>query len=186
MTKNTVVPSKMTTGERSDLRSLIRQRAKLMKTQASQRGLELIAEFEKQLQTYFSFDQDEVWEAAYSEAEKAARDASAQIAQRCREMGIPEKFAPSLGFGWRGYGQNATKEARADMRREAKARIAAMEAAAKTAIEQFSVESQTELISDALTSSAAKAFLDQLPSAEALMPMLELKQVQGLLEQGDR
>ena len=50
----------------------------------------------------------------------------------------------------------------------------------------FGVESQTELISDALTSEAAKAFLEQLPSAEALMPMLELKQVQGLLEQGDR
>ena len=101
MTKNTVSSSTMTAGERSDLRSLIRQRAKLMKTQATQRGLELMAEFERQLQTYFSFDQDEIWETAYREAEKAAQDASAQIAKRCREMGIPEKFAPSLGFGSR-------------------------------------------------------------------------------------
>ncbi len=186
MTKNTVSSSTMTAGERSDLRSLIRQRAKLMKTQASQRGLELIAEFEKQLQTYFSFDQDEVWEAAYSEAEKAARDASAQIAQRCREMGIPEKFAPSLGFGWRGYGQNVTKEARADMRREAKLRIAAMEAAAKSEIERISVNAQTELIADGLTSEAAQTFLQQMPSAETLMPRLELIQVRGLLEQGDQ
>ena len=52
------------------------------------------------------------------------------------------------------------------MRREAKLRIAAMEAAAKTAIEHFSVDSQTELISDALTSEAAKTFLEKLPTAE--------------------
>ena len=74
---------------------------------------------------------------------------------------------------------------RSDMRREAKLRITAMEAAAKTSIEQFSVESQTELISDALTSEAAKAFLEKLPAAETLMPVLELKKVQGLLEKGD-
>ncbi len=64
--------SKMTAAERTDLRSLIRQRGKLMKAHVAQRGLELMADFERQLQTYFSFDQDEVWEAAYSEAEKAA------------------------------------------------------------------------------------------------------------------
>ncbi len=176
---------KMTSVERTDLRSLIRQRARLMKTQASQRALELIAEFETQLQAYFSFDEDSVWEAAYAEAEKAAQEASGLIAQRCKELGIPKKFAPSLSFGWRGQGANESKHVRADMRREAKLRIAAMEAAAKTAIEQFSVESQTELISDALTSEAAKAFLEQLPSAETLMPVLELKKVQGLLEKGD-
>ncbi len=185
MTNNTVTPSSMTSAERTDLRSLIRQRAKLMKAHVAQRGLELMADFERQLQTYFSFDQDEVWEAAYAEAEKAAQDASAQIALRCRELGVPKKFAPTLSFGWRGQGENASKHQRADMRREAKARIAAMEAAAKTAIEQFSVESQTDLIADGITSEAAKVFLEQLPSAEALMPVLELKQVQGLLEQGD-
>ena len=43
--------SKMTAAERNDLRSLIRQRARLMKTQASQRAIERIAEFEVQIQT---------------------------------------------------------------------------------------------------------------------------------------
>ena len=177
---------KMTSAERNDLRSLIRQRARLMKAGASQRALELIANFETQLQTYFAYDQDEVWKAAYAEAEKVAQDSKARIAERCRELGIPEKFAPSLSLAWWGHGANAAKGARADMRREAKVRIAAMEAAAKTEIERISVESQTELISDALTSEAAKAFLDHMPSAETLMPIIELKQVQGVLEQGER
>ena len=177
--------STMTSAERGDLRSLIRQRARLMKTQASQRALELIAEFETQLQAYFSFDQDEVWEAAYTEAERAAQEASALIAQRCREMGIPKKFAPSLGFGWRGQGENASRQMRGDMRREAKMRIAAIEAGAKIEIERISVDAQTNLISEGLTSEAAQVFLEQMPSTETLMPILELKQVQGLLEHGD-
>ena len=101
-------------------------------------------------------------------------------------MGIPKKLAPSLSFGWRGYGQNATKEARVDLRREAKARIVAMEAAAKTEIERISVNAQTELIADGLTSEAAQTFLQQMPSAETLMPRLELIQVRGLLEQRDQ
>ncbi len=101
-------------------------------------------------------------------------------------LGVPKKFAPSLSFGWCGQGANASKQLRNEMRREAKVRIAAMEAAAKTEIERISVDSQTVLISDALTSEAAQAFLEQMPSAEALMPQLELNEVRGLLEQGDR
>ena len=88
-----------------------------MKAHVAQRGLELMADFEQQLQTYFSFDEDSVWEAAYAEAEKAAQEASTLIAQRCQEMGIPKKFAPSLGFGWRGQGANASEKMRIDMRR---------------------------------------------------------------------
>ncbi len=178
--------TKMTSTERNDLRSLIRQRAQLMKAHVSQRGLELMADFERQLQTYYSYDQDEVWAAAYAEAEKIAKDSNARVAERCKELGIPEKFAPSLGFGWRGQGENAAKQEHANLRREAKAQIAAIEAAAKTEIQRISVESQTELISDGLTSEAAQAFLQQMPSAETLMPVLELNQVQGLLEQGER
>ena len=129
---------------------------------------------------------DEVWKAAYEEAEKVAKDSKARIAQRCRELNIPEKFAPNLNLGWHGQGMNASKELRAEMRREGKARIVAMEAVAKTEIERISVESQAELISDGLTSEAAKAFFEQLPSAESLMPLLELNQVRGLLEHNDR
>ena len=176
---------KITSAERNDLRSLIRQRARLMKAHVAQRGLELMAEFETQLHTYFSYNHDEIWAAAYAEAEKIAQESNVRVAQRCKELGIPKKFAPSLSFGWRGQGENASKKQHADLRREAKAYVASMEAAAKTEIERFSVDSQTELISEGLSSEAAKTFLEQLPSAEALMPVLDLKQVQGLLEQGD-
>ena len=60
-----------------------------------------------------------------------------------------------------------------------------MEAAAKTEIERISVNAQTELIADNLTSEAAQTLLERMPSTETLMPRLELTQVRGLLELGN-
>ena len=177
--------SKMTATERNDLRSLIRQRARLMKTELKQRRLELMADFEKQLSATFSYDQDETWKAAYTIAEQAITDAQVVIAARCRDLGIPEEFAPTLTIHWYSRGKNAVKDRRAELRIAAKARLDALEATAKTEIERISVNGQTDLIADGLTSEAAQAFLEQMPSTEALMPVLELNQVQGLLEHGD-
>ena len=178
--------SKMTAAERNDLRSLIRQRARLMKTEVSQRRLELMAEFETQLSARFSYDQDEIWKGAHAIAEQAVKDAQVVIEDRCRELNIPKEFAPTISMMWFGRGENAAGERRNELRRTAKARLDALEATAKTEIERISVDGQTTLIADGLTSEAAQAFLEQMPSAKSLMPLLELNQVQGLLEQGKR
>ena len=174
--------SKMTSAERNDLRSLIRQRARLMKTELKQRRLELMSDFERQLLAAFSYDQDETWKAAYSAAEQAVNDAKLIIAERCNAMGIPKEFAPNVSVEWWQRGENRSKERRTELRIAAKARLDVLEASGKTEIERISVNGQTDLIADGLTSEAAQAFLEQMPSAETLMPMLELNQVQGLLE----
>ena len=62
----------------------------------------------------------------------------------------------------------------------------AMEKAARTAIENHSVEAQTELIAAALSSDAAKAFLANMPSVETLMPTLDATEIRGLLGYGTR
>ena len=178
--------SKMTAGERNDLRSLIRQRARLMKTEVKQRRLELMSDFERQLSARFSYDQDETWKGAHALAEQAVKDAQVVIENRCRELKIPKEFAPTIQMHWYGRGENAVRERRDELRRAAKARLDVLEATAKTEIERISVNGQTELIADGLTSEAAQAFLEQMPSAETLMPALELNQVQGLLEQRER
>ena len=185
MTENTMIPSKMTAAERNDLRSLIRQRARLMKTEVKQRRLELMSDFERQLSATFSFDQDEVWKGAHTIAEQAVKDAQVVIEERCRELKIPKEFAPTISMMWFGRGQNALKERRSELRIAAKARLDALEASAKTEIDRISVDGQTNLIADGLTSEAAQAFLEQMPSTESLMPVLELNQVRGLLEQGE-
>ena len=69
-------------------------------------------------------------------------------------------------------GENAVNDRRAELRRMATTRVAAMEKVVRTNIENLSVEAQTELIAGGPTSSNAKEFLAQLPSAKALMPQL--------------
>ena len=172
----------MTKGERDDLAKLIRQRERLMKTGASQRAAELLADFERQLGTIYSYDHDQTWKAAAVAAKQAVAAAQAEIEKRCQQLGIPEQFAPGISCGWYGRGENAAKDRRAELRRMAITRIAAMEKTARTKIETLSVEAQTELIGGGLTSVAAKEFLEQLPSPKSLMPQLDATEITGLLE----
>jgi hypothetical protein len=176
----------MTSADRNALAQLIRQRAKLMRTVASERAAELMADFERQLSTIYSFDQDEIWKEAHNAAKQVAEQAQAQIAERCRELGIPKEFAPSLDFHWYGRGQNASKDRRAELRRMAQTAIAASEKAARTQIERYSVEVQTQLLSAGLTSDGAHAFLANMPTVESLMPTIDAVQIKGLLPKSDR
>ena len=80
----------------------------------------------------------------------------------------------------------AAKDRRAELRRMATTRIAAMEKSARTAIEGHSVEVQTELLAGGLTSDAAKLFLEKMPAVETLMPMLNETEIKGLLGDGGR
>ena len=173
--------SEMTRAERTDLGALIRRREKLLKTAAKQRAAELMANFEKQISTIFSYDDDETWKTAYASAERAVEEAEAVIAEQCRKLGIPPEFAPSILMGWSGRGENAVSKRRTELRRVAKTEIDALEARAKTEIERVSVEQQTALISDGLTSVAAQAFLEQMPTAENLMPVLDMEQMKALV-----
>ena len=144
----------------------------------------VLADFERQLGAIYSFDDDETWAAANTAAKQAVEDAQAVIAERCRELGIPKQFAPNIHMAWYGRGENAVGARRTELRRMATTRIAALEKAARTAIESHSVEAQTELIAGGLTSEAAKLFLTNMPSAETLMPKLDATEIKGLLGHG--
>ena len=163
----------MTRRERDDLARLVRQRAKLEKAGADQRKAELLAEFEEQISAVYSFDDDETWRKAMKAARAEVSAAQDKIAERCRELGIPKEFAPSLDIQWYRRGQNAVASRRSELRLAAKARLDAMEKTAMTEIERASVEAQTQLILGGLTTEAAKSFLESIPSIMSLMPTLD-------------
>lgn len=174
--------SEMTKSERNDLASLVRQRAKLLKAIAAQRSAELLANFEHQLGSIHAYDDDEVWETATVAAQQAVDAARAQIAERCRELGIPKEFAPTVSFSWYGRGQNGSQQRRTELRRMATTKIAALEKAAQAQIQQHSLDTQEKLIVDGLSSDAANQFLAELPAIETLMPPLDAAQIKGLIE----
>ena len=163
----------ITKGEREDLQRLIRQRERVLKSAAKQRSAELVADFENQMGSEFSFDDDAVWAKAKEQAHAEIRRAKQRIAARCRELGIPDRFAPTLHLTWlnRGY-DNAVAQRRAELRRIAQTKIAAIEQKAATEIELSCLEAQTQLAVAGLTSEVARAFVDRLPGIEALMPRL--------------
>lgn len=172
----------MTKGERAELGSLIRKREKVMKMGARERSAALLAEFDAASAKIFHWDEDAVWQRAQAEAERAVKAAQESVEQRCRDMGIPAEFAPSLQLYWSGRGHNAAADRRAELRRAAKSRIEAIEADAVSKIERLSLEAQTQVVASGLESEAAREFLNAMPNLEALMPPVQVGEIQALVE----
>ena len=70
--------------------------------------------------TVYTFDQDEVWQKATQEAQRVVQESQATIAKRCKELGIPHAFAPSISASWQGRGENMLAMRRAELRRVAR------------------------------------------------------------------
>lgn len=165
----------MTKGEREDLVKLIRQRERVLKSAAKQRSAELIADFENQMGQIYSFDQDEIWAQAQKEADSEVEKAKQRIAARCRELGIPDRFAPNVRLLWaaRGY-DNTVDKRRAELRRMATTQVEALERKAIVDIEMSCLAAHEQVVTAGLTSEAARAFIETLPSVETLMPALSI------------
>jgi hypothetical protein len=170
------MPDAMTRRERDDLARLVRRREHVAKTGASERSAELLADFERQMATIYKAE-DDAWKDVTIEAKRLVAEADAEIARRCRELGIPEDLRPGLQLGFYGRGQNASRERRAELRQVAARRIAAIEKQARSEIERASVEIQTQLLAGGLETDAARSFLAAMPTIDALMPPLDAEAV---------
>ena len=176
----------MSRAERSELGAIVRKRERVMKAAARERSTQLLAEFDAQSARIYEFDDDEVWRAATNEANEAVAAAQQAIAERCRQLGIPPEFAPSVSFNWYGRGENAVASRRAELRRMAKSRIEAIEQETITKIEALSLSAQTEIVITGLESAAARTFLEKMPSVEALMPAIDVGEPKALIESRHR
>ena len=143
----------MAKSERSELLRLVKARARVAKA-------ELLAEFEQKLAAKYLPSDHPAWEELTATATKAVADADAQIAEVCRELGIPEKWRPGISASWYGRGENASEMRRAELRKVASTRLDAEGKKAKHAIE-------------------AKAFLETMPTPESLMVPLQLPDVEN-------
>jgi hypothetical protein len=85
----------LSNNERERLLRAARLRDKVAKTAAAERSAVLLADFEQQLASVYSFDQSEIWAQAYQAAKKAIDTASRAVAG----LGIPKRFAPDIGGG---------------------------------------------------------------------------------------
>ena len=172
--------SEMTKAERNDLAKLVRQREKIAKSDVDLLATERLADFEKQAASLYRADDDAVWAEQKRIARQAAEDANIRIAERSRELGVPEWTAPSMSVVWYSRGQNASKDRVAELRRVAKTRVDANAKAAKLEIERTSVDIQTQLVADGLESEAARNFLATMPTPQQLMPSISITEIEAV------
>jgi hypothetical protein len=164
----------MTKAERDQLIGLARRRARQAEREAEMREKILLAEVINDMTAEYEA-RDALWADAVMIAEEAALKANAQIAARCADLGIAPKDAPRLTLHWQArnpeYDNNGR---RAELRKLAETRLAALTKTAKTAIQAGALEVEEQLIMGGLESTKAKAFLDSMPTVEQLMPSLRL------------
>lgn len=172
----------MTRSDRDTLVKIVRQRERVAKTEAKERSAVLMADFERQLDTNYSFNDSAVWAEATKAANEAVTAAKQKIAEECEKLGIPKEFAPNLSLGWYGKGQNASKERCSELRRIAMRELEAVEKKARTAIEKRSLEMQEKIMITGLSSGEAQDFLAMMPTVDSLMPVLSVDRVEGMIE----
>lgn len=175
----------MTRRDRQDLAQLTRQRERVAKSSTAQRSAEMKADAERQLAATFKAE-DERWATITAAAKEMITEANGKILEICRSEGIAEEFAPTLHIYWSSRGENAMGERRAELRRVAYSQIEAIEKAAKAEIERKSVEVQTEIMTGGLETDAARLFLESMPTAEQLMPMLSIAEIEAAVPFGQK
>lgn len=167
-------PDGISKGERDDLVRLAKARARVAKASVEQRQAELLADVEDQLAAIYD-PMDAAWAHIVKAAEKVVRDGDIVIARICEERGIDPKLRPSMHLSWYGRGESAMRERRAELRKVAQTRIVADGKRAKVEIDRSSLDVQTQLVAGGLSSDEARAFLEGMPTAEALMPPVDVQ-----------
>jgi hypothetical protein len=174
----------MTKAERDELGKILKARARVANRVVEQQTAKLQADVEQQLATRYKID-DAAWADLTLAATEAVEQADAQLAKRCRALGIPEEFRPGLTVSWYGRGENADAKRRAELRRVAYSRIDALAEQARVAIETAALDGLTLLAAGALESAEARAFLAAMPTVEALMPALDVSTLGALARPGE-
>jgi hypothetical protein len=179
VTKQASTASVMTSAERSSILVLIRQRERVATADAREYKVTL-ANFERKLATIYKPSDHPVWKEAHAAAKRAAQEAQAKITATFKELGIPEAWAPGVGVGWYGRGENALAARRAELRRVAHSEADKRLARAEAAIKKASVEAQERVIASGLSSEAAQAMLASLPTPQELLPELDFEAVEQI------
>lgn len=179
----------ITKGERSELRTLIRARFKVLRADIAQRETELYAELEDRLNDRCSAE-DKGWadvgfliaEAA-SEASRKANDIVRQHVGRDLWPKDYELVQPAVLSRIRGMITTSTPD-RTQLRRTGHAHIAATIKAAQLELDRQEADLLTKLVTTGLESEDARAFLGQIPTVSSLVPSSRLLELEQSLKEG--
>lgn len=162
--------------------NVVKRREQLLKSMANERASQMMNEFEVQCSSIYNFDDDAIWKKAMKSAEKVVSKANNEIISRCKEMGIPKGFEPSITIDWSNRGQNEAASRRNELRRIARTKVDALKREACSKIERMCLQTETDIISNGLSSPESKALLNGMPDICSMMPSIKANEIKLLLE----
>jgi hypothetical protein len=170
-------------GERRELRSVVRQQFKVLRTEVKQRELELLAEAERRLMERYR-DEDKAIEDLNWRIEEIAREAQRQI-----DDIMHQHEDKADGGKWSRYagriqasGVSRKTEDRTQLRRALKAGIEEQVAQAALALDRQEADLLKALAMDALESDAAREFLTHIPTVAELVPSARLREIESAFD----
>lgn len=180
------LPQRLSRSESHDLSMIIKDRSKVLKAHVEEQAARRLAEFEQQISSVFTWNQEETWREATEHAQAVIADSNRKILDHCKTLGIPPQFAPGLTLTWHARGQNAIEWRRTELRLAAKAKIEAMKRAATTKIEQQSLDLRTQVVAMGVVSADAKLFLESLAPVSEAMKSLDVHAITAELDARDQ
>jgi DNA primase len=168
---------RMSANERTELAKLLRARGRVVRNQIDAQKAVQLAKVEQQLAAK-SDKYDDAWKELAVEVDEKIKQLDKQIVASCHDRGIPQQFRPQACLSWYGRGENASKERRAELRRMAQTTIEARAKTAKVQVDQKEAEVLGQIVLAGLTSEEAKRFITTMPTIEALMPQIELSELE--------
>jgi hypothetical protein len=169
--------------ERRELRSLVRQRVKVLRAEVDQRRAELDVELEQAITERFA-DEDKAWADAMFIIDEAAREANRKANDVMRELrgdAWPKHDVNVVGL-YTPATERPTNERRT-LRYEGQRRIQAQVQAAYLKLSQQEADLLTRLAMDVLESAEARSFLVDIPTVSSLVPSVRLLELEQSLKE---
>jgi len=174
----------ITKGERAELRSIVRQQFKVLRSEVEQRRLEMLAEIEDQISDKYS-EQDQGWQAVMHEVHEATMEANRRINDALYNAGYQVKGGSERMWVMTPQINQPTKD-RQQLRFHATAKINAQVKAALLRLDREEADLLRNLAVGALESDEARAFLSNIPSVSDLVPAARLQELEASLRtEGD-
>ncbi len=180
-TEHALVPP----GERRELRSVVRQQFRVLRTEVKQRETELMAEAEHRLMDRYR-DEDKIIEDLNWKIQEIGRDAQRQIQDLLKTVGEDMD-----GGAWKaaGYRRNVEvpqvarkSEDRGQLHKALVAGIKEQVVQAQLTLDRQEADLLRSLALEGLETPAARAFLERIPTVGELVPSARLREIEQMFD----
>jgi hypothetical protein len=175
--------STMTKGERTELRSIVRQQFKVLRSELVQRQAEMLAQIEDEIGVHFA-EEDQKWAALQHAVHEAVLACNRQINDAIYEHGYEARGSSERIWITEPRMQQPVGK-RVEMHRKADARITAQVRAAQLTLDRREADLLRTLAIGALESEEAQRFVGQIPTVGELVPTTRLAELEESLADGE-